>query len=113
MEKIKHYRAIARSIISDLYQQKNKIGGPIRYQAILDEETGNYLLLRNGWKGTTRFYNILVHLEVTAQGTVWLHQDNTDLIIADMLLEANIAQNHIVLGFHAPIMRSDTAFAVD
>lgn len=111
MEKVKAYRAIARDIITSLSQRKNKVGRPVRYQAITDEATGNYLLLRNGWKGTTRFYNILVHIEVTQEGMVWLHQDNTDLIIADTLLEANIPQDHIVLGFHAPMMRSDTAFA--
>jgi XisI protein len=112
MEKISDYRTIARSIISELSFKKNKPGRPVRYQAISDNETGNYLLVRNGWKGTTRFYNILVHIEVTDEGTVWLHQDNTDLIIADMLLEAGIPQNKIVLAFHAPVARPDTAFAV-
>lgn len=112
MEKIDIYRAAARKIITDLALRKNKAGKTVRYQAICDENSGNYLLVRNGWKNSTRFYNIVVHIEVKDNAVVWLHQDNTDLIIADLLLEAGIPQKNIVLGFHAPVMRADTEFAV-
>ena len=112
MEKVVKYRSIARSIIADLGLKKNKAGAPIRYQIIADEKNGNYLLVRNGWKGGTRFYATIVHIEVTNEGMVWLHQDNTDLIIADMLLAAGIPSKDIVLGFHSPAMRPDTEFAV-
>jgi len=112
MEKLNDYRGIARKIILDLGARKNKVESPIRYQVVTDDETGNYLLVRNGWKGSTRFYNTLVHIEVRKDATVWLHQDNTDLIIADMLLEAGIPSKNIVLGFHSPAMRPDTEFAV-
>lgn len=112
MEKLSRYRAIARKIILDLGAQKNRPDKPIRYQVVADEETGNYLLVRNGWKGSTRFYNTLVHIEVRSDATVWLHQDNTDLVIADMLLDAGIPPKSIVLGFHTPAMRPDTEFAV-
>ncbi|NJL76376.1 MAG: XisI protein [Saprospiraceae bacterium] len=112
MEKIIAYKKIAKDMIADFEGRKNKSNRAIRYQVIADDATGNYLLLRNGWKGAVRFYNVLVHIEVTAEGLVWLHQDSTDLIIADKLLEAGIPEANMVLGFHAPIMRADTSFAV-
>jgi hypothetical protein len=112
MEKIDRYRMAAKKIITDLGVRKNKASKGIRYQAIADDDTGNYLLLRNGWKGANRFYSIIIHIEVMENGRVWLHQDNTDLIIADTLLAADVAQSDIVLGFQAPIVREDTEFAV-
>ena len=112
MEKLTRYRKAARKIIFDLGMRKNNPAKPIRYQVITDDETGNYLLVRNGWKGTTQFYNTLIHIEVRNDATVWLHQDNTDLIVADMLMAAGIPQKSIVLGFHSPVMRPDTEFAV-
>jgi hypothetical protein len=77
----------------------------IHYQIIIDDESGNYLLIRNGWRGATRFYSNLIHIEVTSEGKVWLHQDNTDLIIADLLIEQGIPENVIIYGFHAPAAR--------
>ncbi|MFN4255928.1 MAG: XisI protein [Saprospiraceae bacterium] len=112
MEKVNHYRQIVRQLVSDLGTRKNKSGSSIKYQVITDDKTGNYLLLRNGWKGETRFYGAIVHIEVTDVGKVWLHQDNTDLVVADMLLEQGVPAKDIVLGFHAPIMRPETEFAL-
>ncbi|HMQ49032.1 MAG TPA: element excision factor XisI family protein [Saprospiraceae bacterium] len=111
MEKVALYRSIAKLIIAALGQKKGVSKHKIRYQTIFDEQNGNYILLRNGWKGSIRFYNIIVHIEVDENGLVWLHQDNTDLIIADLLMEKGIPRDHIVLAFHPPIARPDTTFA--
>lgn len=112
MEKVKSYREIARTIITELGKQKHFATSVIRYQVIIDDDSGNYLLFRNGWKGETRIYGCIVHIEVTDEGKVWLHQDSTDYIVADMLLDKGIPKQDIVLGFHAPVMRADTEFSV-
>jgi len=52
-------------------------------------------------------------MQVREDGRVWLHEDNTDLIVVDWLLERGIPKKEIVLGWHAPSMRPDTEFAVN
>lgn len=111
MERIESYREICKNIVREVYQQVSNSDDDIRNQFIQDEDSWNYLLLMNGWKGESRFYGILIHLEVMETGRIWLHQDNTDLIIADQLLEMGVPKKDIILGFHAPIMRPDTDFA--
>lgn len=111
MEKIKRYRAIAKNLIIELGERKNLSSRGLKYQVIIDDTTGNYLLLRNGWKGSSRFYSIIVHIEVTDDGKAWLQQDNTDLIIADMLLERGVSENDLVFGFHPPAMRDEIVAA--
>jgi len=59
-----------------------------------------------------QIYGCIIHIEVTEEGKVWLHQDSTDYIVADLLLDKGIPRQDIVLGFHAPIMRADTEFSV-
>ncbi len=48
-----------------------------------------------------------MHIEVATDKKVWIHQDNTDLIIADMLIEKGIQEKDIILAFHAPMMREE------
>ncbi len=112
MEKVERYKGITKKIIHDVAQLFASSNDDIRHQAIIDGNSGNYVLLMNGWKGESRFYGILIHFEVEENGRIWLHQDNTDLIIVDQLLDQGIPKKDIVLGFHAPVMRPDTDFAV-
>jgi hypothetical protein len=107
MDIVKKYRQIVKQIIEDIGIRKNKPNRPIRYQVIADESTGNYLLIRNGWRGTNRFYANLIHIEVTSDAKVLLHQDNTDLIIADELIDAGIAERDITLTFNVPTIQED------
>ncbi|MEZ4888471.1 MAG: XisI protein [Chitinophagales bacterium] len=112
-DKVAKYRAIARNIITELGNRKGKRKYfDIEYHTIIDDDTGNYILLRSGWKETSRFYAVLIHIEVKESGMVWLHEDRTDYIIADMLLETGISKSEIVLGFHPPIVRPETGYAV-
>ncbi len=106
MEKVTRYRLAAKKLVEALGARKAKSMKEGCYQSICDDTSGNYVLLRNGWKKELRLYSILVHIEVKPDGTVWLHQDDTDLVIADVLVENGISNDDIVLGFHAPAMRT-------
>lgn len=112
MEKLNKYKEIVKKVINEVAGLNPETNDEISNQIIFDENNNNYLLVMNGWRGESRFYGIIIHIEVKDNGRVWLHQDNTDLIIVDHLLERGIPKKDIVLGFHAPIMRPDTDFAV-
>jgi len=111
MERVEKYKELCKKIIQDIYEQYVSSDDEIRNQIIFDEDSRNYLLIMNGWKGESRFYGILIHFEVTDSEKIWVHQDNTDLIVVDKLLDQKVPKKDIILGFHAPIMRPDTDFA--
>mgnify|MGYP006271602887 CR=1 FL=1 len=85
---------------------------PVQTQVIRDHEAGHYLLFSNGWKGTRRVYGCFLHIDLAADGKVWLQHDGTDLVIAQMLLNQGVPKSELVLAFHHPSMRKDTGLAV-
>jgi hypothetical protein len=111
MEKVNSYKAIVKNIISNLAKPDSE-NDPVKNQLVIDEPNGHYVLFMNGWQDESRFYGCLVHIEVKENGHIWVHEDRTDQIVVDKLLEKGIPKSDIVIGFHAPIMRSDTEFAV-
>lgn len=111
MERVKKYKKLCEKLVQGIYKEFLGSDDDIRNQIISDRDTGNYLLLMNGWRGESRFYGILIHLEISETGKIWVHQDNTDLIIVEKLLDQGVPKKDLILGFHAPIMRPDTDFA--
>ncbi len=112
MDKINTYTKIIKNVITAIHDRYAKPSNDAEHHLIIDEKRHSYLLLSDGWLGASRFYGILIHAEVKKDGKVWLHDDNTELIVVDWLLERGIPKKDIVLGWHAPSMREDTEFAV-
>ena len=112
MEKVNRNQSIVKNFLSDLYQRRAKAIPGIAFQLILDDERGQYLLYKNGWRGQHRIYGCVAHIEVKPDGKVWLHHDGTDLAIGQVLIDLGINKKDLVIGFHAPVMRADTEFAV-
>lgn len=77
---------------------------------VFDREHGQFLLLDEGWDGYRRVYNVWAHIEL-ADGKFRIHEDGTERGIANVLLEAGVPRDQIVLAFHAPAHRSATDFA--
>lgn len=112
MEKIAKYKSIARQIVRDLGKRLGN-SQDFEVQVITDEEHGQYMVFNNGWRdGQHRIYGCIAHIEVKQDGKVWLHHDGTELIIGQLLLDAGVPKKELVIGFHAPVMREDTEFAV-
>ncbi len=112
MEKLVSYKEIAKEI-TDIVYSKLLGGDDVIIQPITDEARGHYLVFNNGWRDNQhRIYGVVVHIEVKKEGKIWLHHDGTDLIVGQMLLDRGVPKTDLVLGFHAPIMRADTEFAV-
>lgn len=112
MDKVNTYTSIIKSVITEINDRYAKSNDDVKHHLIIDEKRRSYVLLTDGWIGESRFYGVLIHVEVKQDAKVWLHDDNTDLIVVDWLLERGIPKKDIVIGWHAPIMREDTEFAV-
>ena len=51
------------------------------------------------------------HLEIK-KNKVWIHQDNTDIDVAKILVKEGVERNDIVLGFLYPLLREFSEYAV-
>ncbi|MEM6700876.1 MAG: XisI protein [Bacteroidota bacterium] len=110
MDKVVEYKKVVRDIVKEVMPTDALT--PIQTVLIEDDNRGHYLLYNDGWRGERRIYGCFLHIEVREDGKVWLQHNGTDLIVGQMLLDAGIPKQDIVLGFHAPIMRPDTGFAL-
>jgi XisI protein len=84
--------------------------GNIERELIIDLERNQFQVMLIGWKGTTRYHSVLVHIAIRGS-LIWLEEDNTELEIANRLVEHGIPKDRIVLGFHAPYKRAYSGFA--
>lgn len=112
MDKVANYKSIVRQLTIEIGKLGERPDNEVKNQIILDEEGGHYLLYFNGWRDSKRTYGCYLHIDVNDDGKVWVQYDGTDLRVAEQLLEKGISKFNIVLGFHSPIKRPDTGFAV-
>ncbi len=57
------------------------------------------MLISFGWQNEETYTHLLCfHIEII-NGKVWIHENNTEALIADELIEKGIASEDIVLGF--------------
>lgn len=76
----------------------------------MNDESGNYAILRHGWQGKQRQQHVLVFIRVE-NGQIWLEEDWTDYDFAGCLLEMGVPSDDIVLAFHHPSLRPYAAVA--
>jgi hypothetical protein len=100
-------------IILDVLEPMQKVEiayGEIEHQLIVDLERQQFQVMLIGWKGKTRYHSVLVHIAIRGD-VIWIEEDNTELEIANLLVERGIPKERIVLGYHAMYMRPHTGFA--
>ncbi|MCB0594195.1 MAG: XisI protein [Lewinellaceae bacterium] len=112
MGKVEAYKKIVSKLIEEIGNLGAKPGAVVKTQIIKDEPNGHYLLFSNGWRGDDRVYGCYLHIDISADGKIWLQHDGTDLVVAQKLLDQGIPKTDIVLAFHAPFVREDTGFAL-
>ncbi len=85
----------------------------MRTQYLFDDEHGQYMLHKYGWKTPSRrIYGMVAHLEIAEDGKIWLHHDGTGLELANILVDKGVKKSDIILAFHPEMVREDTGFGV-
>jgi len=82
----------------------------VRKFLVMDEERGQYMLLKVGWHEQKRVEWIMFYVRIES-GKIWIESDATEDGIATELIEEGVPKEDIVLAFHAPEMRQYTEFA--
>jgi hypothetical protein len=111
MDKTARYELIILDLLSEYAHFWGSDGG-IKRRVIADKNIHTYQLISYGWQDGKRYvHNIAFHLEII-DDKVWIHQNNTEAMIADELMEKGVDKKDIVLGFIPDKERVYTGFAV-
>ena len=111
MEKIENYKNIIDDVFDKHASVKLSYAPDIKHRVIKNEAENSFVLLMHGWEGKKYIHNLLFHIEIIDE-KAWIFADNTDIGIADELVEEGIPKSDIVLGFLAPYAREISGFAV-
>lgn len=111
MEKIVQYRSIIAALMEEQAAIRQNREG-VETQFIEDCDKHHYQLVNTGWRNKRRIYGCFLHIDIKPDGKVWIQHDGTDIGVAEILVEKGIPKEDIVLGFHSPMKRKYTGFAV-
>lgn len=94
------------------YQQQFKLSSQnVKNQIVADEKNHHYQFLWMGWKGTDHIFNVAFHIDLI-DNKIWIQQDNTEVGIANLLVEKGIPKSQIVLAYFPEAHREYTDYAV-
>lgn len=109
-EKPQAYRMVIKQLLTDYAAYKPSYGD-IEVQTLFDSEHDHYQVLAIGWYNKQRIYGCSMHLDLK-QGKIWIQANNTELDIAQNLVERGIPKEDIVIGFHPPHFRQFSGYAI-
>jgi hypothetical protein len=110
MDKLNKYRHYIQQLLIEESQGKT-LGGDIESETVFDLTNDRYLLIDLGWNGHQRIYNCVLHLEIREE-KIWIQRNQTDTLIADILIANGVAKDDIILGLQPPYIREYTGFGV-
>ena len=105
MDKLKHYRQIAREALLPFTAIKYA-NGDFRNRVVFDDEHNRYLV----GSDSARYHGCVVDWEII-NGKIWIQDDNADYGVALDLERLGVPKSDIVLGFHPPEVRPHTEYA--
>ena len=112
MERIAQYRKIIHCLLEDYTQVYAAAADPgVDTDIIIDDEHGEYLLMRVGWRGETRVRRSVFYLRLRS-GKIWIEEDWTKEGVVTQLMAEGVPKEDIVLAFNPPELRELTEFSV-
>ena len=85
--------------------------GDVELQTAFDRDRGHFLLTSVGWGKQKRIYGVIAHVDLIGD-KAWIQHDGTQEGLAQLLLDAGVSADNIVLGFRIPEVRKHTGYAV-
>lgn len=110
MDTVAHYRELVKQVIKEHAAQR-PVFGEVRIETIFDEAQEHYELVEVGWDGLWRIEGAVIHIDII-DGKIWIQHDGIEHGIARELEALGVPRQAIVLGFHAPVKRPLTGYAV-
>ena len=109
--KIKKYQTLIVDLLKSHISSYNLTNPELQDQLICDYQSNNFQLVTTGWANNKYHYIVNFHFTIKPTGKIWLLANNTDIRIAEELVEKGVPCVDIVLGFQQPQFRQYTNFA--
>lgn len=112
MDTLNHYQQIIIEVLHEYQSQFRKTSKDLKNEIVMDKENHHYQFLWTGWERDYHVFSVAFHIDII-DDKIWIQQDNTEIGIADLLVEKGISPSAIVLAYFAPAHRKLTEFAVE
>jgi len=98
MDRINKYKDIIQEELC--CQSSNDLSNApdLKQQLIFDEARTHFLVVISGWQEYEYVHQCIFHVEVK-EGLVYVHEDRTDVVLVDRLIEKGIPKSVIVPSF--------------
>ena len=111
MDKVNQYQQIICDFLKEYAAIKKSLTPNVKAETLIDKDNHHYQLIAIGWHNNRFVYTIAFHLDII-NDKIWIQQNNSDILIADELVERGVAKSDIVLGFLSEKARSHSGFAL-
>ena len=112
MVNLKQYQEIIESLLREIYSYdvgQNNDG--IESEIIIDRENNHYLLVDVGWNSEQEYvYGTFIHIDIKGD-KIWIQRNNTEINLAELLVEKGVNKEDIVIGLHSPFMRQFSGYS--
>jgi hypothetical protein len=112
MADLKEYRQIVQDLLTEIHSYSgSRDRDGVEEEIVFDTDRDRYLLIDVGWEEKEYVYGTIVHIDIK-NGKIWIQRNNTEINLAERLVEKGVAKADIVLGLHSPFMRKFSGYAV-
>jgi XisI protein len=113
MADLKKYRQIIQDLLTEIhgYGNSSYYSNGVEEEIVFDTERDRYLLIDVGWNQKEHIYGTILHIDIKGE-KIWIQRNNTEINLADQLVESGVPKEDIVIGLHSPFMRQFSGYAV-
>ena len=112
MDRLSEYRKLLKQIMLDFTAWVNEGSDKdSELVCLFDEDRDHYMVARVQWGQFRIVQGAQIFVRIR-DGKIWIEEDWTANGIATNLLQADVPQEDIILGFQPPELRTLTNFAV-
>lgn len=109
MDKLKKYRTYLKSYLNQYVTIANRDDQLVKTQLFIDAEQRTYFVVSYGWTAERFVHFVAFHLQLKADGTIWLYENRTNKSVVEGLNELGVAKNDIVLALVEPYREEKVA----
>jgi hypothetical protein len=110
MDKLTQFNQIVIDVLKEYKSQFRLTNQDIKNEIVIDENNHHYQFLWTGWRGEKHIFNVAFHIDIV-DNKIWIQKDNTEVGIANLLVEKGISKEDIVLAYFPKAHRKYTEFA--
>lgn len=110
MDRMSTYKEILKEELEDRATIINSDFPDVKHHLIYNEDQTDFILLRFGWHEYTYRHYVIFHFQFIGD-KIWLHQNNTDVPIGEILAEKGIPKSKMVIGFLGELERGAAGYA--